>query len=69
MSGLAQSARQRRIDAQCQPARTALHIPTNHQYRIVLEIPGADVELEDTERRSLSVTWDAWTNHEIWRYI
>lgn len=46
--------------------KTARHIPTNHLYRVVLEIPGVGVELEDTERRSTYTTWAKWLDGNIW---
>lgn len=46
---------------------TARHIPTNHLYRVVLEIPGAGVELEDTERHEKHVTWAQWLDGNVWR--
>lgn len=63
MNGMTDSAAVRRINAQC---AVALHVPTNHQYRIVLLIEGVGVELEDMERRERHVNWSDWNNPNIW---
>lgn len=63
MNGMTESVTVRRINAQCS---VALHIPTNHRYRIVQLIEGVGVELEDTERRTKHVTWADWNNPNIW---
>jgi len=69
MTTMTQSAAVKRIDALLDrpKAKVATHIPTNHLYRVVLEIPGEGVELEDTERRSRYVTWATWNDPNIWR--
>jgi hypothetical protein len=72
MTSLCQSATARRIREQCsdgKPARTALHIPTNHSYQVVMAIPGAGVELVDMEGRAKYVTWATWCDGEIWREL
>ncbi len=61
--GLEESAAVRRINAQC---AVALHVPTNHRYRIVMLIEGVGVELEDMERRERHVNWSDWNNPNIW---
>jgi hypothetical protein len=33
---------------------------------VVLEIPGAGVELEDAERHAKYVTWAQWLDGNIW---
>ena len=63
MNGMTESAAVRRINAQC---AVALHVPTNHRYRIVMLIEGVGVELEDMERRERHVTWSEWNNTNIW---
>lgn len=71
MSGMVQSAVQRKARELCKPipTRTALHVPTNQQHRVILEIEGIGVELETMERRCIQITWAAWTNNEIWRLL
>ncbi|WP_137971975.1 hypothetical protein [Pseudomonas sp. F(2018)] len=71
MSGMTESAAVKRINAQCSKPkpRTAKHIPTNHLFEVVLEIPGAGVELVDLEGRAKYATWAAWTDGDLWRVM
>ena len=63
MNGMTESGAVRRFNAQC---AVALHIPSNHRYRIVMLIEGVGVDLEDMERRERHVTWADWNNPNIW---
>lgn len=69
MTVMTQSATAHRIEQLLDlPAkRVACHLPTNHSYEVMLEIPGAGVELRDIEGRAKYATWKDWTNTNIWR--
>lgn len=69
MGCMTESAAVRRINEQCRQTRAALHIPTNRRFQVVMEIPGAGVELKDLLERVEYATWAAWTNAEVWRLV
>ncbi|MEH6483082.1 MULTISPECIES: hypothetical protein [Pseudomonas] len=68
MNGMIESAVQRRITEQCAGLpRTALQLTTNITHQVVRIVHGQFVDLCSTERRAKRVSWDEWTNTEIWR--
>lgn len=69
MTTMTKSLRVLRIDELCSSTgrRVARHVPTNHGYNVVLELPGAGVELVDLEGRTKYVEWAAWIDRDLWR--
>lgn len=69
MTSMTESPCVRRINELCGATgrKVALHILSNHIYQVVLELPGAGVELVDLEGRPKYVEWAAWTNNDVWR--
>ena len=69
MNGMIKGATAHRIEQllDIPTKRVACHLPTNPSYEVMLEIPGAGVELRDVEGRAKYVTWKDWTNNDIWR--
>lgn len=49
--------------------KVAMHVPSNHKYEVILEIPGAGVDLRDMEGRERIEPWAAWMDGEIWRKL
>ena len=69
MCGMTESPRVKRINELCRQTRAALHVPTNRRFQVVMEIPGAGVELKDLLERTEYATWAAWKNPEVWRLV
>ena len=71
MNGLAESYRQKRIAEQMQPTPPRerwLHLPTNKEYLLVLEVGGA-CELEGIDRRCTYQRREALEGSDAWRRL
>ncbi len=63
---MTESATVRRINAQCQ--ERWLHVPTNHEYRLIMEIAGA-CELEGIDRRTTYRSREVLEGSDEWRRV
>lgn len=68
MTGLSESAVQRRIDAQARGATIYLHKPTRCRY-LVISDDGDSCDLQGVDMRTIPVSKEALADHNVWERL
>lgn len=68
MTGLSESSRQRRIDAQARKFPRYLHKPTGKRYLVTCD-EGDTFQLQGIDTKTIPVSREALADHNVWERL